>query len=176
MHPNPDLELAAPAPELAPEPAARSAHAPTTVPVPRWRRAVPLVTILPTIGLILSGLITWINVGPVDDFGARWMRAFFTALPVMPLGLLVMLAVSRLIGARLAAWHQIAGKVVLALCTACVMELLMASVVTLSNHGLTSAFGTQWVAAFVKSLPVGVLIGLLMAFLIKPRLDRWMAA
>jgi branched-subunit amino acid transport protein len=142
----------------------------------RWRRLLPLFTLVPAIGLILSGLITWFNIGWTDDFGARWMRAFFTALPVMPLGIFTMLALDRVLSPRLAAWPRVGAKVVLALCTTFVMELMMASVVTYSNSGLGAGFAAQWVVAFVKSLPVGVLIGLAMSFLIKPRLDRWMEA
>ena len=142
----------------------------------RWRRLVPLFTLMPVIGLILSGLITWLNIGWTDDFAARWMRAFVTALPVIPLGMLTMLALDRAIKPHLAAWPRVGVKVVLALCTAVVMELLMVSAVTFSNNGLGAGFAAQWAMAFVKSLPVGLLIGLSMAFLIKPRLDRWMEA
>jgi hypothetical protein len=144
--------------------------------VPKWRRLLPLFILVPSIGLLLSGLITWLNIGWVDDFGARWMRAFFTALPVMPLGLFTMMALERVLKPRLGALPVVAVKVVLALCTAIVMELLMASAVTFSNNGLGAGFVAQWAMAFLNSLPVGVLIGLCMAFLIKPRLDRWMVA
>ncbi len=145
-------------------------------PPARWRRLVPLFTVLPTICFILSGVITWLNVGWVDDFGARWLRAFATALPVMPLGMLTMLALDRVLSPRLTGLPGVAAKVVLALCTACVMELFMATAVTFSNRGWTDGFAAWWLAAFVKSLPVGVVIGLVMAFVVKPRLSRWMAA
>jgi Protein of unknown function (DUF2798) len=143
---------------------------------PRWRRLVPLFTLVPTIGLVLSGLITWLNIGWVDDFGARWMRAFFTALPVMPMGMFIMMALDRVLKPRLGALPGVAVKVVLALCTATVMEVMMASAVTFSNNGLSAGFLAQWAMAFLKSLPVGVAIGLCMAFLIKPRLERWIVA
>jgi uncharacterized protein YacL len=131
---------------------------------------------VPAIGLVLSGVITWLNIGWVDDFGARWMRAFFTALPVMPLGMYIMMALDRVLKPRLSSLPNVAVKVVLALCTAVVMELMLASAVTFSNNGLGEGFVAQWAMAFLKSLPVGVMIGLCMAFLIKPRLDRWMVA
>lgn len=157
----------------------RSAGEPASNSVPtvhRWRRLVPLFTLVPAIGLILSGVITWLNIGWVDDFGARWMRAFFTALPVMPMGMFIMMALDRVLKPRLGTLPGVAVKVVLALCTATVMELVMASVVTYSNNGLGTGFIVQWSLAFLKSLPVGVLIGLCMAFLIKPRLERWIVA
>ena len=104
------------------------------------------------------------------------MQAFATALPVMPLGMLTLMGLDRWLGPRLATWPRVPATVLLAVCTAVVMELLLSCVVTLSNHGLGGAFFTQWATAFVRSLPAGFAIGLLMGFVIKPRLARWMAA
>lgn len=157
-------------------PSAPATPAPSPAPGFRWRRLVPLVTVMPAISLILSCVITWVNLGWVDDFFSRWMLAFATALPVMPLGMLILVALDRVLGPRLSAWPRGLATLVLALCTALVMELLMATAVTLSNQGLSAAFPAQWVTAYLRSLPVGVVIGLVMAFLIKPRLNRWMAA
>lgn len=142
----------------------------------RWRRLLPLVTVMPAIALVLSGLITWLNLGGDAGFYARWMQAFATALPVMPLGMLTLMGLDRWLGPRLATWPRVPATVLLAVCTAVVMELLLSCVVTLSNHGLGGAFFTQWATAFVRSLPAGFAIGLLMGFVIKPRLARWMAA
>ncbi len=142
----------------------------------RWRRLLPLVTVMPAIALVLSGLITWLNLGGGAGFFPRWMQAFATALPVMPLGMLTLLGLDRWLGPRLATWPRVPATVLLAVCTAVVMELLLSCVVTLSNHGLGGAFFTQWATAFVRSLPAGFAIGLLMGFVIKPRLARWMAA
>lgn len=141
-----------------------------------WRRLLPLVTVMPAIALVLSGLITWLNLGGGAGFYARWMQAFATALPVMPLGMLTLMGLDRWLGPRLATWPRVPATVLLAVCTAVVMELLLSCVVTLSNHGLGGAFFTQWATAFVRSLPAGFAIGLLMGFVIKPRLARWMAA
>lgn len=143
---------------------------------PRWRRLLPLFTVMPAIALVLSGVITWINLGWVDGFTARWLGAFATALPVLPLGLITLMALERVLGPRLRTLPRVAAGVVLALCTASVMETLMAGVVTLSNQGLRPDFAAQWATAFWRSLPVGVCIGLLMTFVIKPRMARWTGA
>lgn len=142
----------------------------------KLRRLIPVLIIMPTICGVLSGLITWINVGLTPDFGWRWLKAFATALPVLPLGLVSMGLLQRAIepvASALPAWGV---KTLLALSTAMVMETLMASAVTFSTHGWVSGFVDQWQLAFVRSLPVGVLIGLTMAFVIRPRLARWMAS
>lgn len=143
---------------------------------PRWRRLLRLLrlfTIMPVIALILSGVITWINLGWVDGFVSRWLLAFLTALPVLPLGLITLMTLDRVLRPRLRFLPNMMAGVILALCTATIMETLMASAVTLSNHGLGPDFTSQWTTAFWRSLPVGVVIGLLMNFVIKPRLARW---
>jgi len=140
------------------------------------RRALPALLIMPTIGLVLSGLMTWINVGFGPGFGWMWLKAFAFALPVLPIGLLVMTLMQRLAAPLTGPKPGWAFKCVLALGTAIVMETLVSSAVTYSTHGLGAGFGYQWAEAFVRSLPVGVLIGLTMSFVIRPRLARWMAA
>lgn len=139
---------------------------------PRWRRLVPLFTIMSTIALVLSGVITWINLGWVDGFVVRWLQAFVTALPVLPFGFVTLMTLEQLLRPCLRVLPNVMAGVLLALCSAVVMETLMACAVTLSNHGLGQDFTTQWAAAFWRSLPVGVLIGLLMTFVIKPRMAR----
>lgn len=140
---------------------------------PAWRRLLPLFTVMPAIAFILSGVITWINLGWVDGFVQLWLKAFVSALPVLPLGLFTLMTLERVLRPRLRALPNVLAGVVLALCTASIMETLMACAVTLSNHGLGPDFTTQWATAFWRSLPVGVVIGLLMTFAIKPRLARW---
>jgi hypothetical protein len=149
---------------------------PVPATLPRWRRLLPLFTVMPVIALVLSGVITWINLGWVDGFVGRWLKAFATALPVLPLGLITLVALERVLGPRLRSLPRVVAGVVLALCTASVMETLMAGVVTLSNQGVQPDFLAQWAAAFWRSLPVGVLVGLLMTFVIKPRMARWTGA
>lgn len=140
---------------------------------PRWRRLLPLFTVMPFIALILSGVITWITLGLVEGFVTRWRLAFLTALPVLPLGLITLITLERVLRPRLRFLPNVMAGLVLALCTATIMETLMASAVTLSNHGLGPDFAAQWATAFWRSLPVGLVIGLLMTFVIKPRLARW---
>lgn len=136
------------------------------------RRLLPALLIMPTIGLLLSGLMTWINLGFGPGFGWMWLKAFAFALPMMPLGLLVMGLIQRMaspVDGSMPGW---VFKSVLALCTAFTMETLVSSAVTYSTHGLGADFGAQWAEAFVRSLPVGLLIGLTMSFVIRPQLAR----
>lgn len=160
-------------PDTSARPAAPAPHLVSVRPL--WQRLLPLFILMPSIGAVLSGLITWINLGGADDFGARWLRAFATALPVMPLGLGLMVLMERWAGPRLRTLRSpLLAQVLLAALTACAMELLMATAVTLANRGPDAGFAAAWAKAFVGSLPAGFGIGLLMAFVVKPRLERWL--
>lgn len=138
----------------------------------RLRAIVPPLLILPTIGLLLSGVITWINIGFAADFTARWLQGFVSALPVMLVAFAFMAVLDRKVQQVFAGRSALVRKLILAACTACMMELLLASAVTLSNRGLAPGFASAWGAAFIKSLPVGLCVSLFMGFVIKPRLDR----
>lgn len=142
----------------------------------RLRTIIPPLLILPTIGLLLSGVITWINTGFADDFTVRWMRGFVSALPVMLVAFAFMAVLDRKVQQVFAKQNAVVRKLILAACTACMMELLLASAVTLSNRGLAAGFVSAWAAAFLKSLPVGLGVSLFMGFVIKPRLDRLAAS
>jgi cyanate permease len=103
---------------------------PTTTTSPirplRLRAILPPLLILPSIGLLLSGVITWINIGFADDFTAQWMRGFLSALPVMLVAFAFMAALDRKVQQKFAKQNAVVRKLILAACTACMMELLLA--------------------------------------------------
>lgn len=137
-----------------------------------WRARLPLLLIMPGIAAVLSGVITWINIGASPEFVWHWGRAFLMAMCVMPVGLYVMTLVRRRLAQPLAVWPPVLGKVLLGLMTACLMEFLISAVVTLGNQGLGAGWWQAWARAFVGSLPVGICIGMTMAFVVHPRLAR----
>ena len=141
----------------------------------RPRNLAPLFIIMPSIALVLSGIITWINMGLSADFMTRWMRGFLSALPVMFIAFGFMAVLERAVQRMFGNLHWIARKTILAFCTACMMEFLLSAAVTLSNRGLAEGFLGAWSAAFIKSLPIGLCISLIMGFVVKPRIDRMMA-
>jgi hypothetical protein len=141
---------------------------------PLWRKVLPMAIALAVICLILSGLITWL-LNPGEDFLRRWARSFAISLPVMPFGLALMSVLGRWLGPGLNRHSPVAAKLVLALITACVMEMLMATVVVFTTHMSGHHLLQTWLAAFLKSLPAGILIGITMAFIVKPRMERWIS-
>ena len=52
---------------------------------PILRRILPDLIILPTVAALLSGIMTWANVGFSDEFSGRWARSFGLSVLLLPL-------------------------------------------------------------------------------------------
>lgn len=63
-------------------------------------------------------------------------------------------------------------KVAVSLLTAFAIESVLALAATAINAPWDQRFAGYWWLAFSRSLPAGVVVGLFMAFYLKPRLDR----
>ncbi len=134
------------------------------------RPPLALLAIMPGIALLLSGIITAINVGVSSNvFFERWLWSFAAALPVLPIALVLATLVEKAFSATLATLSVTAKRIVVSLITACMIEIAIATAVTWSNLGLAFVFSSQWLAAFLQSLPIGLVIALTMNFIIKPR-------
>lgn len=116
--------------------------------------------------------MTWAGVGFGDEFFPRWGRSFLTSLVVLPLILMCLGALEQLVNRTFAPLHWVWRKLVVALLTAFAIESVLALGVTLINTHSDAGFGAAWWLAFSRSLPAGLLIGLVMTFYIKPKLDR----
>ncbi|MEY4412871.1 MAG: hypothetical protein RIQ53_164 [Pseudomonadota bacterium] len=146
---------------------------PQTPTARRWRRYLPLLIVPPVICSILSGVLTWLVAPDAPDFGARWARNFLSALPVLPVGMIVMGQMNRVLAPVLGPRSPLLLKLTLALVTALVMETLIGGIVVIGQHGLSTDLPGQVAHAALRALPVGLGIALLMAFVIRPRLQRW---
>lgn len=53
----------------------------------------------------------------------------------------------------------------------------MGFVTTMNLHGYeSSVFASQWSAAFLAALPVGIVFSIVMSLVIKPRLETFLAS
>ncbi|AIN18410.1 hypothetical protein CH54_370 [Yersinia rochesterensis] len=67
-------------------------------------------------------------------------------------------------------------RCVIAVCVSIMMEGLIALVVTFAQHGLTSGWSLVWATTVVKALPLGLLVGVTMTFIVQPRMQRLAAS
>jgi Protein of unknown function (DUF2798) len=137
-----------------------------------FQKIHPAFIIMPSVALILSGVMAWANVGLGDAFLPRWGKGFVTSLLVLPLVLMSLGALEKLVDALFESLHWIARKLIVSLLTAFALESVLALVVTAINTPWDQAFAPVWWMAFSRSMPVGILIGLFMSFYLKPKMDR----
>lgn len=149
---------------------------PPSAAVRTLRRILPPLIIMPSVAFVLSAFMSWANVGFGAAYLSTWARSFLSSLVILPLVLASLGPLERLVNSVFPAMHRFGRKLIVSLLTALVIESVLALAVSAINGPWDSAFGPYWWRAFSRSLPVGVLIGLLMAFYVKPRLDRMMQA
>lgn len=138
------------------------------------RKILPPLILMPSVAFILSAFMTWANVGFGAAYLSTWARSFLSSLVILPLVLASLGPLERLVNRLFPTLHRVGRKFIVSLLTACAIESVLALAVTAINSPWNSGMGSYWWLAFSRSLPVGVLIGLFMAFYVKPRLDRMM--
>lgn len=135
--------------------------------------AVLLKVVIPaTIALLLSVLMTAMNYGLGAAFMPNWVKSFVVALVVIPLALRVIPTVSSAVIRIAGIKHPVLLRIVVAMCVACLIECVIALAVTMVQHGPSSGWLAWWVGLFIKALPLGMLIGFTMTFIVHPRLQR----
>jgi hypothetical protein len=139
------------------------------------RKLFPAILILPTVALLLSAFMTWANVGLGDAFPAIWARNFVASLIVLPLILMGIGQLERVAAALLPRLAPFWRKLLVSLLTACVIESVLALVISLINSPWDATLPHFWWLAFSRSLPVGLAIGLFMGFYMKPKIDQMKA-
>jgi hypothetical protein len=149
---------------------------PKKSPVVLLRQILPDLIILPSVALLLSGVMTWANVGFGEEFYPKWIRGFITSLVVLPVVLVCLGTLERLVDRVLMSSHWVTRKIALSLLTTGAIETVLALAVTLINNPLDHSFAASWWISFTRALPAGVMIGLFMCFYMKPRMDRMRAA
>jgi hypothetical protein len=150
-----------------------NAAAPATPPS-TLRKILPALIIMPTVAGVLSAFMAWANVGFGAAFLPTWARGFCSSLVILPLVLASLGPLERLVLRLFPAMHRFGRRLIVSLLTAFSIESVLSLAATAINSPWDAGFTSYWWMAFSRSLPVGVLIGLFMAFVLKPRLQRMM--
>lgn len=124
------------------------------------------------IALLLSVVITIVNYGFSGPFFYNWSKGLVVALIVIPLGLRMIPYVAGGVRVVLGDRPAIVLRCVVAVCVAMMMESIVSLAVTLAQRGLVLGWPALWGLAFLKALPVGLLIGFAMTFIVHPWMQR----
>lgn len=125
-----------------------------------------------TIALLLSIVMTMVNYGLGSDFLHNWVKSFAVALVVIPLALRAIPTVSSVVIRIAGITHPVLLRVVVAMCVATLIECVIAFAITMVQHGLAAGWPAWWAGLFVKALPLELLIGFTMTFIVHPRLQK----
>lgn len=124
------------------------------------------------IALLLSFAMTAINYGIKGEFFQNWAKGFIVAFIIIPLALRLIPIVARGVRAVIGNRTPFVLRSAVAVCVAVMMESLIALAVTFAQHGLASGWPMVWATTFVKALPLGLLIGVTMTFIVQPHMQR----
>lgn len=127
----------------------------------------------------ISLFITFINHGLSDDFFSQWLR-------VLIISLVIILPTAGLLIMKLSVWVQRAfpklnplyQKLILCALIAISLEAIMSLISTISMahaHNATQ-FISFWFITLLKSLPLGYVLGMMMVFIVKPKIQRALAS
>lgn len=139
------------------------------------RALAPVFLIGVLMALLVTALVTYLNFGWQAGFVAHWLQAAALAVAIMlPIGGAVMAVISRAVDTLLrgaSAWKR---RLLASLAMGMTMEAVASSIATLSNRGLEH-FVQNWQHAYVNALPLGIGMGLLMGFVVRPWIERRLA-
>lgn len=144
--------------------------------MPAFKKHLPGLLILPAVALLLSAFMTWANVGLGGAFLATWARNFVVSLAMLPLILVGIGGLERVAQALFPTLRTFWRKLMVSLVTACVIESVLALVISAINSPWDATFSHFWWRAFSRSIPVGLVIGLFMGFYMKPKLEQLKAS
>lgn len=124
------------------------------------------------IALLLSLVMTIINYGFQGAFFYNWAKAFVVAFLIIPLALRLIPLVATGIRSVVGNAPLFVIRSLVSVCVAAMMEGIVSLAVTFAQHGFESGWPTLWGNTFVKALPVGLLIGFTMTFIVHPRMYK----
>lgn len=137
--------------------------------------SIALAIILSFTG-ITTAAVTFYKMSGTQSFWIEWFAIWMRAAFVMvPIGLLILAGVNKVIDLAVPNTAEMPRKYIQSLIMPLVMGSLMAGVATLQLHGWSGGFWTFWSSAMIPALPIAFLVGIMMTFVIKPKLDAVMA-
>lgn len=136
-----------------------------------------IATMILTMSGLMTSVMTYAGLPEGQRFIDAWLPVWMqAALVIAPAGFALMYLISETISAVFPDMAPGKQNIILGASMALVMESVMASVTTLQLHGWSTGFMSYWINILLSALPVAVLASLAMTFLIKPRIDKILAA
>ena len=144
-------------------------------------RTLKKIGVMASIILGMTGLITSVMTyfarGEGQSFWAAWLPTWAMAgLLVAPVGFTLFWVLGKLLDRALPDASEALRMVLQGAIMALIMESFMASVTTYQIQGFGAEFATVWLRALLAGLPIAAVMSVLGTFVIKPRMEAFMAS
>ncbi|MDP5190212.1 DUF2798 domain-containing protein [Rheinheimera baltica] len=145
---------------------------------PLYQKILVLFALMFTVAGTVTGIMTYVNVGFTERFYSYWLSSLIIALLTMvPLALISMTVISKLVQRVMPQANITYQRLVTGFLMAFVMEAAMAASTTVNIVGIDNSmqFSAAWQHAFIAALPFGLFMAVVMSFVLKPKLEKFMA-
>lgn len=144
-------------------------------------KALKKIAVIASIMLVMTGLMnsvmTYFARTEGQGFLEAWLPAWaMVGLLVAPVGFTLFWALGKFLDQALPNVPVLGRTVLQGIIMAFLMEGFMASVTAYQLQGFGNGFADVWLRALLAGLPVAAVMGVLGTFVIKPRMDAYMAS
>ena len=148
----------------------------STKKTPLLYKVLLILTMMTVIGGLLTGVMTYMNVGYSDTFFHDWSRALLAAFAIMPIGFLLMGLITKTISQMLPNTQAYKRNLITGILMACIMESMLAFSTAAKTIGFAdqAAFLNGWLEGFLVALPVGLTLMVIMSMTIKPKIEAFL--
>ena len=143
---------------------------------PLLYKVLLILVLMTVIGGLLTGVMTYMNVGYSDTFFIDWSRALLAAYAIMPIGFLLMGLVTKFINHKLPNTKAYKRNLITGVLMACIMESMLAFSTASKTIGFANqtAFLNGWLEGFLVALPVGLTLMVIVSMTIKPKIEAFL--
>lgn len=140
---------------------------------PLLYKVLVVLAMMTVLGGILTGIMTYMNVGYTDTFFVNWSRALLAAFAVMPIGILLIGLVTKWVNRLLPNTKEYQRNLIVGVLMACTMEAMLAFSTAARTTGLSDkvAFLNGWLEGFLVALPVGLTLMIVVSMTVKPKIE-----
>lgn len=140
-------------------------------------KVLVVLAMMSLMGGTLTGVMTYFNLGFSESFFADWFTSFTTAaLTVMPMGILLMVGLTKLAERLLSGASEHARNLLVGIVMAGIMESGMAFATAMNNIGFEDKelFISAWLNGLIGALPVALVLMITVNMTIKPRVEKFL--
>ena len=139
------------------------------------------IAVIASIMLVMTGLMTSVMTyfaqTDKQSFLAAWLPTWaMVGLLIAPVGFTLFWVLGQFLDRALPNASDTARMVLQGVIMALIMESFIASITTFQLQGFGAGFGAVWLRALVAGLPVAAVMSMFGTFVIKPKMEAFIAA